>query len=257
MVTGELSNSSSAGIGPFGTLVGGAAHHVPFGAEAEGLVIFMGGKYAPLLGTWDDQTWADFTNLTVYDPGQEKWYWQETTGARPSARDLFRVVGVSGDNGTYEIFLYGGRPFSTTKAVGEVYILSLPGFVFFRATPEFSDGATRDKPACVVAGKRQMITFAGNDGSLGFPDSLLDPDPWTNGLGVFDLTALTWKNGYDAGVARYESPNPVKEWVCIGRPGVSDMVEQCVEETVSRPKQHIATLARQQRGHISQQPAQL
>ncbi|KAK0726607.1 hypothetical protein B0T21DRAFT_422353 [Apiosordaria backusii] len=216
MTTGELTNSSSAGVGPFGTLVGGAAQHVPFGAGPEALLIFMGGKYAPFYEGSEDQIWADFTNLTVYDTREKKWYWQQTTGARPTPRDKFCVVGVRGNNGTYEIFIYGGRPFSTMRAVGEIYVLSLPGFIFFQASPESPNGANRDKPSCVLAGKRQMITVEGNDGSLGFPNSLLDPDPWSNGLGVFDLARLAWSNRYDAKAEDYESPVMVREWYAQG-----------------------------------------
>lgn len=40
------------------------------------------------------------------------------------------------------------------------------------------------------------------------PDSL--PDPWQQGLGLFDLTAMEWKARYDADAAPYITPDPVK-----------------------------------------------
>ncbi len=30
------------------------------------------------------------------------------------------------------------------------------------------------------------------------------PDPWTNGLGIYDMSALSWANSYDANAAPYQ-----------------------------------------------------
>jgi hypothetical protein len=37
-------------------------------------------------------------------------------------------------------------------------------------------------------------------------------DPWTFGIGVFDLTRLTWESGYDANAAAYEQPDVVTSY---------------------------------------------
>ena len=38
------------------------------------------------------------------------------------------------------------------------------------------------------------------------------PDPWPQGLGVFDLTAMEWKEEYDPAAAPYVTPDPVKAY---------------------------------------------
>nr|CDP31338.1 Putative protein of unknown function [Podospora anserina S mat+] len=225
MASGELTNSSSVGMGPFGTLWGGSAHHVPLGGggeQSDGLLVFLGGVTAPVLSYLEspDHRPVEFTNITVYDPLYKKWYSQQTTGAIPTPRYQICVVGVKGDNGTYEIFIYGGISWSsakTPKTVGEVYVLSLPGFVFFKAPVEQTLGKKRDDHTCVVAGKRQMITIGGYDESLRSPDRYWrDPDPWSNGLGVFDLTEMRWSNEYNAAAEGYKSPAVVKTWYSEG-----------------------------------------
>jgi len=95
----------------------------------------------------------------------------------------------------------------------EVYVLSLPGFVFFKAPGRSTKRAAH---SCVVVGKRQLLSVGGTDGSLGFPNSLLDPDPWRQGLGVFDMTRMAWSDGYRADAEAYDSPAIVREWYAQG-----------------------------------------
>lgn len=37
-------------------------------------------------------------------------------------------------------------------------------------------------------------------------------DPWTSGIGVFDLTEFSWKDHYNASAATYEPPDVVREY---------------------------------------------
>ena len=37
-----------------------------------------------------------------------------------------------------------------------------------------------------------------------------DEDPFPQGLGIFDMTALKWKGSYDDKAAEYHSPEPVQ-----------------------------------------------
>lgn len=111
--------------------------------------------------------------------------------------------------------MYGGITTADYEASGDVYILSLPGFVFFKARPS-SSSTKRAEHACVLAGNRQMLSVGGIDVDLSFPEIFFDPDPWKNGLGVLDLTALTWGARYDAKARPYESPEIVKQWYAKG-----------------------------------------
>lgn len=110
-------------------------------------------------------------------------------------------------------FIYGGM-LSAGGTSDEVYVLSLPGFVFFKAPGGRS--TKRAAHSCVVVGKRQLLSVGGTDGSLGFPGSLLDPDPWKQGLGVFDMTRMAWSGGYRADAEAYDSPATVREWYAQG-----------------------------------------
>lgn len=109
-------------------------------------------------------------------------------------------------------FMYGGT-LSAGGTSDEVFVLSLPGFVLFKAPGR---STKRSEHSCVVVGKRQLLSVGGSDGSLGFPGSLLDPDPWKQGLGVFDMMRMAWSDGYRADAEAYESPAIVREWYAQG-----------------------------------------
>lgn len=44
-----------------------------------------------------------FHTITIYEPGSRQWHNQTATGDVPEGRDKACVVGVQGDNGTYEV----------------------------------------------------------------------------------------------------------------------------------------------------------
>ncbi|GJC95003.1 kelch repeat protein [Colletotrichum higginsianum] len=95
----------------------------------------------------------------------------------------------------------------------EVHVLSLPGFVWKKA--DYAPTSPRDCMSCIVAGQRQMVTFGGidrmkwNDNSTDF---FRDPDTFPQGVGVFDLTDMTWKDEYNADASSYDSPEAIKTW---------------------------------------------
>lgn len=77
---------------------------------------------------------------------------------------------------------------------------------------QYPSRRARDNQACVVAGKRQMVTVGGIDGYLGPPASWDDQDPFPQGLGIFDLVDLEWKDTFDADASDYRTPDTVQEW---------------------------------------------
>ncbi|KAK4170583.1 hypothetical protein QBC36DRAFT_139034 [Triangularia setosa] len=78
------------------------------------------------------------------------------------------------------------------------YVLSLLGFIFLKASVPEPKGARRGQHSCVVARKRKMIIVGGFDEFLRFPKWWRDPDPWSKGLGVFDLAEMRWSDRYNA-----------------------------------------------------------
>lgn len=69
----------------------------------------------------------------------------------------------------------------------DVYVLSLPAFRWFKANATVN--VRRSSHTCSVNGKRQMISIGGRPPSsrraLG-----REPDPWSSGIGIFDMTLL-------------------------------------------------------------------
>jgi hypothetical protein len=84
----------------------------------------------------------------------------------------------------------------------KVYILSLPAFTWIQVTTE--SAYQRAAHTCRTIGNRQMISIGGvvNANST-------FTDPWANGLGIFDMTGLTWTSNYDATTAPYVPSKPV------------------------------------------------
>ena len=58
-------------------------------------------------------------------------------------------------------------------------------------------------------------------------DSL--PDPWLQGLGVFDLTAMEWKDRYDPAAAPYVTPDAVKAFYHMNGRGPAKWTNDLVQ----------------------------
>lgn len=83
------------------------------------------------------------------------------------------------------------------------------------------EGTPRAYHDCKVAGGRQMIVVGGMD--LSDDDDDDEPstrwrttDEWKQGLGVFDVHDLQWRDGFDPDAGSYEPPAMVKDWYTAG-----------------------------------------
>lgn len=97
---------------------------------------------------------------------------------------------------------------SQFNSFDEIYVLSLPAFAWFKA--DYTAIQSRQKHTCEVFG-RQMISIGGyatTDNNLGH----LSTDRFSQGLGIFDLTAMKWSDSYDANAEPYQTPDVVKAW---------------------------------------------
>ncbi|KAG5753169.1 hypothetical protein H9Q70_004224 [Fusarium xylarioides] len=180
---------------------------------SSGLLIFMGGAKVKMPAFRNASEPVSFTNITMFDPSSKLWYYQQTSGVSPDPRVDFCSVGVQGLNNTYDIYVYGGWNTwnDKTKAYGDVWVLSLPAFKWFKAEVE---GPKRGMHGCALVGKRQMLSIGGNN--WGKDEGWKDKDPWTQGIGVLDLPSLTWSSEYDAEAEDYEPPKAVKDWYQTG-----------------------------------------
>jgi Kelch motif len=225
-VDGTWKNESSTGYSAFGTAVLAQLQYVPtFGAG--GLLLVMGGS-TPNAVKWTDRgsNYVSFEKVNIYDLASKSWHAQTASGAIPNARSRFCSVGARGDNGTYEIFIFGGHVASASGeslasdteaqkkrniALDEVLVLSLPGFVWTKAN--YTAATPRVMHACNIAGNRQMVVTGGLNPATADQKQLLSTrDNWTQGIGVFDMTTLQWKDSYDADAEAYVTPEVVKSW---------------------------------------------
>lgn len=113
-------------------------------------------------------------------------------------------------NLTFRSFIYGSFPIKDTY-----YILSLPSFTWFSSDTAYLP--RRRQQTCTATNNSQMIMIGGLDpdqpSPLTPPDQqnwLASPDPWAQGIGVFDMTELKYKSSYNASAAAYASPEVVK-----------------------------------------------
>ena len=86
--------------------------------------------------------------------------------------------------------------------------MTIPGFHWTKVTIPGSTPRMWHK--CANVGGRQMISVGGKEGI--FQAGWKVNDPWPQGFGVLDMTALAWRTGFDPGEAAYESPEAVKTW---------------------------------------------
>ena len=112
-------------------------------------------------------------------------------------------------------FIQGG--FVTTGArvpdseAADVYILSLPSFHWFKVNNP--SGGARAFPTCDSDGTNQMIIVGGYDYNYNLDTRLTEnPDPWTQQIAVFDMTALQWKERLEASASPYVAPDMVKQF---------------------------------------------
>jgi Kelch motif len=218
-------NESTTSYSTFGTAMYGQMQYVPtFGAE--GLLLVMGGSTSNAV-EWTDRgsNYVSFQKVNIYDLATRSWHTQTTSGTIPNVRSRFCSVGARGDNGTYEVFIFGGYVASATGEpqasntdaqkqrnieLDEVLVLSLPGFVWTKA--DYIAASPRVNHACNIAGNRQMVVTGGLNPASNQEQLVSAPDVWTQGIGVFDMTTLQWKDSYDAQAESYVTPDVVKSW---------------------------------------------
>lgn len=102
--------------------------------------------------------------------------------------------------------MFGGTNPDTGASFDDVFVLSLPGFVWTQVPYEAK--LTRRFHTCAVVGRRQMLSVGGTDGKTAWSGA----DPWPRGLGLFDMVDWTWKNDYDADAKEYETAKTIQDW---------------------------------------------
>ncbi|KAI9733273.1 MAG: hypothetical protein M1834_003357 [Cirrosporium novae-zelandiae] len=214
--TQTFQNKSSAEFSEYGYAMHGTMEVIPtFGDK--GILVMFGGDDGRNAGTFAEyeqgQTMRDMSNITVYDIANNAWYTQTATGDVPVSRVDFCTVAASDpDSPSYEIYMLGGYDgsFGTSNdQYNTVYVLSLPSFVWTRASN--ATYTPRALLSCVTTGKdNQMMIVGGYDPTQdSLNASAYVPDSWTWGIGVLNMSSMSFQDSWDANATRYKVPDAV------------------------------------------------
>ncbi|OQV00019.1 hypothetical protein CLAIMM_05576 [Cladophialophora immunda] len=211
------SNISTPGTASATYIIGArAAHASNFGDS--GFLVFIGGS-EPADQTFvygGDVPLVSMAIITLFDIASSTWYTQEATGEIPPGRIDFCSVAAESQNHSFEIFVYGGATNTTydlshpgDEGFLNTYALSIPAFRWFKSND--STPVRRAAHTCQRIGNRQMLSVGGVQ-----PSSKVQRgqalDPWTNSIGVFDMTAFKWSSFYDADASVYQQPDVVRQY---------------------------------------------
>ncbi|PGH28024.1 hypothetical protein AJ80_00279 [Polytolypa hystricis UAMH7299] len=186
----------------------------------EGVLIFIGGD-SPTSNAWSNlASLMPMSTITIFDIHTEKWYTQKATGDVPRPRGTFCSVAVASNNGTSEIIIFGGTrnedlDEDTYEDLGRVYILTLPAFEWVAVPSSTATPSQRASHNCQLIGNRQMLLIGGAPVTRKTNDLPKDEN-LPNGLGMFDVSDLSWKDSYDADAAPYEQSKLVQDVYAFG-----------------------------------------
>lgn len=170
---------------------------IPTGPK--GILLFLGGVQDANAGDYALWTTPNVTNdfmtrILLFDIDSETWYQQSTTGGRagvqPEARIAFcAVVASDTGNATHHIYVYGGTYGVQYSSTDEVWVLSLPSFIWTLADSGNSQHR-RSHHRCVKVFSTQMFLIGGRT-DFGY---YLESD---TAFDSFDLDFLEWTGHYD------------------------------------------------------------
>ena len=102
----EWSNNSATAYTPYGTAIWSGTVYIPTWGSAGLLVTFGGQTSTGLSRLVEGTVYLSMSNISLFDPSTQSWYYQIATGDVPAQRDRFCVVGISSDIKS----TYGSRP---------------------------------------------------------------------------------------------------------------------------------------------------
>ncbi|KAF2142656.1 uncharacterized protein K452DRAFT_318239 [Aplosporella prunicola CBS 121167] len=130
-------------------------------ASDGGLLIYFGGVQDPNRnGTIEG---ANMSTIHIYDIASTKWYTQQASGDIPDDRRKFCGGATwAQDKSSYNIYIYGGQGITNTTGFDDVYILSIPSFIWIKWYPtQPGPGNPHGISSCNVINNAQMIIVGG------------------------------------------------------------------------------------------------
>ncbi|KAH0543684.1 hypothetical protein FGG08_001999 [Glutinoglossum americanum] len=212
----KFRNISAAGYSTYSTSAWGGMHYIPM-LGPNGVYIMIGGDTPPPWSYTYGDSKRKMDNITVYEPVTRQWFHQTTIGDEiPTPREHFCIVGMGEKaSGSFEIFIYAGydgigRP--PSPKYDELWVLTLPAFHYQKA--DYTSTHGRHGHTCSVIGSRYIFTYGGGEmlknnfwGEVGRPDPVFN-----RGIGIFDMSKMTWVEEFDPDAAPYVRPNSFNDW---------------------------------------------
>ena len=91
-------------------------------------------------------------------------------------------------------------------------ILTLPAFRWFQTNNTGLPPRVRHQ--CLPTGTNQMISIGGEDPAQdrNTDTNNVTADPWAQGIGVYDMTSLEWKDSYQSKADMYRPPDVIENY---------------------------------------------
>ena len=217
LTSNELTNLTVAGVSNRGLEQMGGMVYVPnFGNQ--GILVNMGGDQD---GRVEADDLIPFRRVQVYDPENQRWFEQKTTGDLPQPRKEFCIAGAPSSGRTYEILVYAGYDGELGTAAipyDSAFVLTIPGFYWVKAN--YTAANPRHGLSCNLVGNSQVLIIGGvdtlqrnsSDTEDQYHDAFDTPDPFTGGLAIFDLSRLRWSSSYTAVQEPYVAAPQIRDF---------------------------------------------
>ena len=108
---------------------------------------------------------------------------------------------------------WSGHATAANTAFDEIFILSLPAFTWSKV--EYTPQHPRHALTCHAVGGGQILTIGGldSDNTVDNANAYLSvfssPDPFVQGLGVFDLGTLSWQDHFSSNPGAYKQADSI------------------------------------------------
>jgi len=214
--TGQFTNATVNDGFTNGIVEEGGLVFVPnFGRD--GILVRVGGNQQGKISPGADYL-LNLSTISIYDVASGNWYNQAASGNIPENRKEFCNAGIASTNDTFEILVYAGwngNLGASSVPYDEAYVLTLPAFQWFKAA--YPAANPRHGLTCVPVGGGQILTVGGLDTTQNGPDNLYDdvfntPDPFEQGLAIFDMNQMAFAPSYAANAPSYTGATVVKNY---------------------------------------------
>ncbi|PSN61858.1 hypothetical protein BS50DRAFT_625213 [Corynespora cassiicola Philippines] len=194
MVTFDMVTRQYSSLPGPDTLGRGEGNMLFIPASFAGLLIYFGGVSQDLQNNQVQH--ASMEEIWIYDIDLKKWYMQKATGDIPDNRSRFcSGITWADDKTSYNLYMYGGiDPDFQTPGFDDVYVLTMPAFVWIKMWPQADPGLNpHHSLTCNIINGTQMMVIGGY-----FPNTSVCDVPDVYGqhnvdLGMIEESGVLWE----------------------------------------------------------------